>query len=457
LILKLKGQVEMKTGFGRMCITPPPGVQISGYYEERIAKGVLDELYVSTAAFDDGEHKAVILSVDTLQLSSSRCDAYRKQIAKTCNINPNSIFINCSHTHTGPLIGPALGNNTEGDIAYEQNMIVAMCKAVEKAFNDLKESKFYVADGKAENISFVRRYRMKNGNVQTNPGVCNENIAHPLGTVNEKVKLLKIERESADDIYIVNFGTHADTIGGEYISGDWPGFVRETIEKVFDNVKCVFLTGAQGDVNHINPTPTPRDRVGLDYNTFDGVPRSYEHAKHMGRVVAGAVLQICGKAIPVNSDKIAFDTVTVEMPSNAENDRYEEAEKILKLHLEGRDSELPYEKMELTTAVAEAKRIVALKDGPQSYFYTLVGLKLGDVVFVGTPGELFTEIGVKIQNDSPFDNTFVCCLTNGGDTYFPTSSAYDEGGYEARTSFLKKGGDEIIIKGIEDLFEKINC
>ncbi len=29
-------------------------------------------------------------------------------------------------------------------------------------------------------------------------------------------------------------------------------------------------------------------------------------------------------------------------------------------------------------------------------------------------------------------------LTACGDTYFPTSSIYDEGGYETATSFLKK-------------------
>ena len=49
-------------------------------------------------------------------------------------------------------------------------------------------------------------------------------------------------------------------------------------------------------------------------------------------------------------------------------------------------------------------------------------------------------------------NTMVTCLTNGGDSYFPTSEAYDEGGYEARTSRLKKGGDEIIVEGMTRLF-----
>ena len=46
------------------------------------------------------------------------------------------------------------------------------------------------------------------------------------------------------------------------------------------------------------------------------------------------------------------------------------------------------------------------------------------------------------------------CL-HPGDSYFPTSSAYDEGGYEAKTSRLKKGGDKIIIDGMKKLLSQI--
>ncbi len=445
----------MKAGFGRECITPKMGVAISGYYEKRNAKGVLDDLYVSACAFDDGERRAVILGVDILMMSAAQCDRYRKFIAEKCRIDEGALFINCSHTHTGPSINVKAMDLNPGDQEYEEFMLSKMADAAAGALADMKEASLFTADGKAENISFVRRYKMKNGNTQTNPGVGNPDIDHALGTVNETVKLLKVVREGADDVYIVNFGTHADTVGGEMISGDWPGFVVRTIEKALSGVKCVFLTGAQGDVNHINPNPTEFDRMGLEYDTFDGVPRSYSHAKHMGQVVAGAVLQICEKAVPVKADKIAFASEEIVMPSNQDNARVEESMKIVKLHEEGRDDEIPFEKMELTTAVAEARRIVSLQNGPESYSYTLSGLKIGDAVFLGTPGELFTEIGVRISEKSPFDTTFVCCLTNGGDTYFPTSSAYDEGGYESRSSFLKKGGDNIIVSGCERLFGKL--
>ena len=65
------------------------------------------------------------------------------------------------------------------------------------------------------------------------------------------------------------------------------------------------------------------------------------------------------------------------------------------------------------------------------------------------------EIGLEIEKKSPFEEVFVCSLTNGGDSYFPTSAAYDEGGYESRSSLLKKGGDKIIVDGMNLLFESI--
>lgn len=38
------------------------------------------------------------------------------------------------------------------------------------------------------------------------------------------------------------------------------------------------------------------------------------------------------------------------------------------------------------------------------------------------------------------------CLTNGAEAYFPMKDAYDEGGYEARSSIFKAGVAEQIIE-----------
>ena len=445
---------NVKTGFSRICITPPLGTLISGYYEKREAKKIVDDLYVNTVAFDDGIKKAVVIHADIIMLSKEICDGFRKRIASYCNIPMECIFLTCSHTHTGPMIGPDFASDLCGDKDYEEKMVQAFCDSAKEALDNTISSEFSIASGEAKNISFIRRFRMKDGGVQTNPGIDNPNIDYALGTPNEEVQLLKIEREGAEDIYIVCFGTHPDSVGGDVISADYPGYVRYYVEKALDGVKCVFLTGAQGDVNHINPAPTVADRCGLDYDSFDGVPRGIEHAKHMGRTIAGAVLQICGKTEKVVANEISFDETIVTIPANQDNSRLDEAKRIVKLHTEGKDDVLPYSAMELTTVVAEATRICTLSVGPESYDFALTALKIGDVAFAGLPGEPFVEIGRRIAKESPFKFTFVCCLTNGGDSYFPTSSAYDEGGYEARSSYLKKGGDDILVKGFISLLKK---
>lgn len=444
----------MKTGFSRKCITPPLGTPIAGYYEYRETKGVLDDLYASAVAFEDGGKRAVIIAADTLDYSVEDCTRFRRMIAGFCKIPTEAVFINCSHTHTGPMVGTdnsTLGHNVP---EYDDYLALRLRDAAALAFEDLKESRFFAAEGKAENISFIRRYRMKDGSVQTNPGVNNPNTDHALGTPNDTVKLIKIEREGGDNVFIVNFGTHPDTIGGEYISADWPGFVRSTVEGALPDTKCVFLLAPQGDVNHIDTSPSPANPTRL-HDTFDGCPRSYEHSRHMGRVIAGEVLKICGTAEEISANELAFSSKKITIPSNRDNARLEESRRIAELHDSGRDAEIPFEKMELTTVVAEAKRIIALENGPESFDFTLSAIKLGELVFAGIPGEAFVEIGRRICDGSPFKATVLCCLTNGGATYFPSSSAYDEGGYESRSSKLKKGGDDIVVNGMTELLESM--
>ena len=445
----------MKTGFSKICINPPYGAPIIGYYEERLTKGMLDDIFVRAVAFDDGEKKAVIIALDICLIAQKYYDAMKDAICAATDLDREAIFINCSHTHTGPLIGKDFASELRSTETYDKFLIASVRDAVIYALADLKETRTESAKGEAKNISFVRRYRMKDGSVATNPGVNNPDIDHALGTPNETVKLVKLVREGADDIYIVNFGTHPDSVGGDYISADYIGFVCDIVERAIPGSKCIFLQGFQGDVNHVNVHPT-KGESAISKIDFDSVPRSIEHAEHMGRIIAGAVLSICSITEEIKSDKINFAMSCVDLPSHQENDRLDEARHIWTLHDSGRDDELPFKEMALTTAVAEAKRIIALENGPASFPFWLSALKIGDLCFAGIGGEPFTEIGNRINEASPFAETVLCCLTNTYGGYIPVTSAYAEGGYEARSSSLAPGGDDIIVDGMMKLLNSLN-
>lgn len=449
---------SLKAGLSRLDITPPLGIPMAGYYEKRYAKGYLDRLEVHAVAIEKDDKRAIIINLDLIYIPNDFCAEQRKIISEFCDVPYDAVFVTSTHTHTGPqfTLGKDESEETHRLVeAYKVSLGLAMRDCAKYAVDDLKDAKFYVAEGKAENIAFVRRYRMKDGGVQTNPGVDNPNIDHVLDEASDTVKLIQIKRCGGDDIYLVNFGVHADVIGGELISADFPRFVRETLEGALPNVKCVFINGAEGDLNHINPFPTKADRVGLCYDSFDGVPRGYEHAKHMGRVIAGSVLSICTKTVEVDIDKINFGTKDVKIPTNMENDKLEEAKYITEMVAAGRQDELPYKKMELTTAKARAGRVLRLKDGPEFYEMKFTCIRFGDIAFVGLPGEPFTGLGRQIIEASPFGTTVVCCLTNGAGFYYPTTAAYDEGGYEVCASPLKKGVGEIITGSFVEILNEI--
>jgi hypothetical protein len=121
------------------------------------------------------------------------------------------------------------------------------------------------------------------------------------------------------------------------------------------------------------------------------------------------------------------------------------------LHDPGLDDQIPYTAMELTTVVAEAARMCRLENGPYTFDLTLTGLRIGPVAFVGLPGEPFTEIGRQIKDTEGWSLILPCCLVNGAQGYFPMQDAFDEGGYEARSSNYKPGVAEALIKGGKEL------
>jgi len=257
---------------------------------------------------------------------------------------------------------------------------------------------------------------------------------------------VRFDREGADSIVLVNFGNHPDTVGGCKISCDWPGFLRRTVEKAIDNVKCIFVNGAEGDVNHVNVWPTG-GYLNDTFNDFDDVSRGYGHARFMGRVMTGGVLQVFDKVKYVDVKSLNFMQRSIQIPSNMpEPEEMEEARYIHKMHLAGRDEELPYKGMMMTTVVAEARRMLRLENGPDYFDMNLIGISVGGVAFLGIPGEPFSEVGKQLKNDPNFTLVVPTALTNGSQGYFPTRDAYDEGGYEARGSRFKAGVAELIIE-----------
>ena len=443
---------EFRSGFGRVDITPELGVHLAGYYQVRVSDKLLDRTEANAVAFAFDDQIQVFVCLDLCSVPGMLATTLRELVAESCGIPVTSVHISATHSHTTPIVGEK--TDVPINVAYTERLKGLVVEAAKLAVEDLKPARMGWAVGQAPGIAFVRRFRMKDGSIQTNPGVRNPMILEPLGDVDERVAVLRIAREGAPEIVVVNFGNHPDTIGGCNISGDWPAATRRKVEEIFPNTHCIFFNGAEGDVNHVNVWPEPGDGNGLS-SGFDDVSRGYAHTLHMGNVVAGAVLQVYEKVAWIPVEQMGFVSRMVRIPSSrpAPED-LPEAHRINDLYQAGREHELPYEGMMLTTVVAEAVRMVRLEHGPDYFEVPMTAVSLGNVALLTIPGEAFTDLGRAWKKAPGWDVVLPLGLTDDSVGYFPVTQAYVEGGYEARSSKFRQGVAELLIdSGLEMLQE----
>lgn len=448
---------KLKVGYGRVNIDPPLGIGITGYYVPRYAKGFLDSLEASALALECDGKQMVIISIDHLGIGGQLLDTYRDKIANECGIDRNELYIACTHTHTGPFLQGRFGFDVEQDKVcwYADFMGKRLVDVVKLALSDIKPARMGFIVGYApERVAYIRRYKMKDGSTWTCPPINDPNIDYPLGELDQRVNVLRFDQENGETIVIMNYGVHADTIGGELLSADWPAWTRKTVDAAL-GAKCMCIVGAQGDVGstHVNP-------CGGDMNdteiSFDNEMKSPGMARFVGRALAGTILQVYDKVEYIDVDRINILHKIVRVDANTPDpEDLPLAHKYKELHDAGRDDEIPYTAMELTTVVAEATRMCALENGPEYYDLEMTGLQIGDVALIGIPGEPFTDIGVQIKDTEGWSAILPTCITNGSMGYFPTMSAYKEGGYESRSSHFRAGVAEKLIAGGKELLAEL--
>lgn len=442
---------NLKVGYGKTNITPPLGIFVSGYGIKRYADGILDELEAIAVVIEKDGKRVVLVAFDNVGIDERDInDSYKFVASEAGGVSPDAVFVHATHIHTGPEIGGQDDELIKEHVTYVRRKIK---DAVTLAVQDLAECEMGIGRSRAERVAFIRRYRMKDGSVRTNPGVNNPDIVAPIGDIDDEVGVIRFKRKDSD-IVLVNFANHPDTVGGSKISGDWPAFARRTVEKAIDNVKCVVFNGAEGDVNHVNVHPIGGDFNDM-FNDFDDCSRGYGHSRHIGRVIAGAVLKTFDKVEYVDVDGIDYAQKEFGIESNKPKpEEMELARKYYTLHKEGRDDEIPYKGMMLTTVVSDANRKIRLENAPDQFNLLFSALKIGPVGFFGIPGEPFNAIGKGVKEAKGYKLVFPCCIVNAYDGYFPMKDSYIEGGYEARCSNFKAGvGERMIEIGKEMLAE----
>ena len=443
---EIEGVFVLRTGYGKGEITPPMGAILQGYYDPRYADGILDDIYATAVAFDNAEKRAVVISCDLVGMNQAFMARVRGAVADACKIPSEAVFVHCTHIHTGPGVAASTKTAVNTDNPeYGEWLISRLADIAGFAFCDLAPSEMFCTRARVEDVAFVRRFRMKDGSVLTNPGWQNPDIDHALSESDDEAQLLIIKREGKPEIGIINFQVHPDVVSGSKVSADYPGFVRKTYEALMENSRCMYLNGAEGDTNHIDVRLTHEQNQG------------YHWSRHMGRKIAMAVAANYERAVPLSGDKISYAEKIISVKHNkGTEEELEKAKKLIEVYNEvGVDGALPdvWPYMHRVELIAEATRIVTMSTAPDEKELVMTGVSVGDVAFAGIPGEPFTDVGRGIKSGSKFAMTMPVCCANGYEGYYPMASAFDEGGYEALSAKYARGTAE---KLIETSLEIIN-
>lgn len=440
---------KIECASGSVCVTPPLGTAISGYFTERRAKGVYDDLYANICIIKKNDTKVVLISADFCV--ASPWSAYvREEIGKRLGISSDAVLSSATHTHTGPVLAGNLVNQ-----AYVDDM---KAKIVQKAVDldkELEPCTIEFGSGQDKRFSFNRRYIMKDGRVITNPGANNPDIVKPAGPVDYSVNVIKIltAKRKVKSI-IFNHGNHADTIYGEWLSADWPGYLSKKLKDQFGDITVLTLNGTEGDVNHLDPMN-------------NRVVQNLDEAKMIGFGYAETAIKAAKKSKPLNVEAVAFAFESIQIPKRVITEaEYADAKRTVdelkdnpEASMEGKTLESQHiVKRHPAVMLMFARGIVsAYEKRLENPNKTLLmdAIRIGDLVLLGVSGELFTGVGLDIKKKSKFKHTLivVCAMDSTG--YLGTKKAYQLGGYETLSGervcddaedYIKKAADRLLKK-----------
>ena len=433
---------KLQVGFCRLNINPPMGTPINGYKTARLVEGVLDDLFVNALAFRVEGSSVLLLAVDNFAIDSVTCQALRQHVADANSMSLESVFLHTTHIHTAPQLGQInnwapLSYKEQADLLkeYEQLMYSRLAEAGKLALADCQDARMGWAVGQAQDVAFIRQFRMKDGTVVSDPGLDNPDIVCPVDQADTAVNVLRFDRAN-DTLVLANFGCLPDTLGGNQISADFTGFLRQGVEKALSNVKCIFFNGAHADVN----------AVGLD-----NIPQGYDHARKMGDALAGAVLQVFDKVNYENVEQLGCLRKNIIVPSHrSKPEEVPLASQYYYAYESGKLEDIPFTGKKLEDVVAESGRILRLAYGPNEYQLELGCIMLGKVALIGLPGDAFSGIGSALKQASGAELVLPISLMDGFKGRFPSQKAYDEGYIEARASCYRSGLEEqLVTAGIE--------
>jgi hypothetical protein len=441
------------------CDTTPEGrVDLAGQYYHRVSQGIHSRLSATALALEsEGGEQAVMVSLDLVGIESSFQDEARARLREALpDLDVSKVILNVIHTHNAPYVDPIEGIWWLEELPevmpvakYRAFLLEKIRGAVIEAWRSRKPGAVGRALGFAR-VGHSRRAVYANGTTEMYGDTGREDFVGLESGEDSGVDLLFCFDEKGNPTgVILNLACTSQVMESTYVvSSDFMGEIRRLLKQRFgQNFRTMGQISAAG-------CQSPRDlarnyRGEPDFWRADGVAE-------IGRRLLAAVDTAFPQAAAhiQHSPLIRHRGETVSLPRRrASYPEYRAAQKQLRLL----ESVLPeQEAFHRFCQEVEANEKIPNRPGPYDsklHHFVLIqnnkavlaryrdqdrrptlevelhSLRLGDVVFVTNPFELFLDFGHQIKARSVAEQTFIVELCGGTGGYLPTARAEQLGGY----------------------------
>jgi hypothetical protein len=446
---------RFRAGAAASNITPRLGVSINGYFTDRTATHIHDELHARCLVLDNGETQLAIVVCDSCMIPREITDATKLLIQQRSGLPPDHVLISATHTHTAPTCAGVF--QSEPDPEHTRFLTTRIADAVARALNNLAPARIGWGKGQEPNQVFNRRWKMKagaippnpfggtNDQVRMNPPIASPDLIEPAGPTDPEIAVVSVQTADGRPLALLaNYSLHyVGTTQGNDISADYFGVFADRIQQLLgaDRLDPPFVAllanGASGDINNIN------------FRQKRPPSGPYDQMRAVADAIATETCRVCQNLqyrnwVPLGARQTELN-LGVRKPSQTEV-----------LHAEAllATANQPLK----TPQQIYARETLLLRDFPDQVPLILQVLRIGDLGIAAIPCEVFAEIGLEIKQRSPLAQTFIIELANGYNGYLPTPAQHRLGGYEtwrARSSYLETEASPKIVSEILNLLNSL--
>ena len=387
----------MKAGTAQVCITPPVGIELSGYVDRRQPSvGVHDDLYARGLYLEEGEERLLWLHCDLIGFVREWVCILRKRLAAELGLEERQIILSATHTHAGPAT-LYLRHCGRMDEVYLEELEHRLLNAARVAAADPEPVVLRCGEGQCTL-----------GRDRRTPSIHSH--------VDERVPVLAFLRQDGGFLALVaNYAVHNVALSYEnrLISADMAGVAAELARQQLPGKPIVLMTNggcANIQPRQVSPDPTLMQRQGRELG--DVIVRTAEAGQPCSAPGLATAMEALELPLAVHSREAILREYESSWGRLSEDSPWRGAIR------EWRDE---------TLSLLE-------RGAPSSVVTDLQVLHIGPLSLVAMGAEVFSRMAGELRA-AHRPQTYVVGYANGDLGYLPFREIYDEGGYEVDMAY----------------------